>query len=73
MPDLAMCKNFECARRSGCYRYMAIPKPSHQEWHNIELGDGDSCESFLQLQRADRVQRLEDADAASKDRVVVRP
>ncbi len=46
MPDISMCKNFQCPLKDNCYRYVA--KPSfHQTYTYFEYKDG--CDYHLEF------------------------
>ena len=41
MPDIAMCQNEECPRKTECYRYMATPSPYRQAYGDFDCKPGD--------------------------------
>ena len=46
MPDISMCKNFQCPLKDNCYRYVA--KPSfHQTYADFKYKDG--CDYYWEF------------------------
>ena len=43
MPDISMCANINCSRRSRCYRYLAIPS---KHWQSYAEFTAENCEYF---------------------------
>lgn len=41
MPDIAMCQNEECPRKTECYRYMATPNQLRQAYSEFKCGGED--------------------------------
>lgn len=50
MPDFAMCRGAGCDRRSRCYRYLAVPSGSFQDWM-VAPADVDGCRFFKPVPR----------------------
>ena len=49
MPDISMCPEVGCSRRSTCYRYMAIPNGRRQSYM---LGRGNldaDCNKYVEV------------------------
>lgn len=49
MPDITMCANDECRRRSECYRYMAAPNPWRQAYSEFKCGS-EEIDHFIPLE-----------------------
>jgi hypothetical protein len=45
MPDITMCQNKRCEKRSTCYRYIA--KPDTVQYYFIPDPDGVECEYYI--------------------------
>ena len=55
MPDITMCLNEECPRKTECYRYMAEPNG----WQSYAaFDDGKKCKDFIKY-RGTRKKRVE--------------
>ena len=62
MPDISMCSNRVCPRRSGCYRYRAIPTPHRQSYiHPVEK----PCIYYTPILRTDRIRPIHEADQSN--------
>jgi hypothetical protein len=51
MPDMTMCTNTACPKRTKCFRYLAIPD-ERQSWARFEAKD---CAYFMALAKGDRL------------------
>lgn len=54
MPDLAMCDNQFCEKRTTCYRNEASgtkPKEHWQSWSIGPLYDGKDCEVYIPVEK----------------------
>lgn len=58
MPDITMCNNVVCTKRSTCYRFQADPKPFWQSWSNFEQREDGECSHYWDFTHEQRVARL---------------
>lgn len=52
MPDISMCQNEECTRKTECYRYMAKPSEYRQAYGDFNCKPGDEIDYFIPLKAA---------------------
>ena len=45
MPDISMCNNDKCNKKSDCYRYCAIPS----SWQSYAHFDEVDCQYFMHI------------------------
>ena len=46
MPDIAMCENNECPKRTTCYRFMAEPNSRRQSYADFKPNKEGECEYY---------------------------
>lgn len=65
MPDISMCPDKECSKRSSCYRYLAKPD-SYQTWFSAE--NNENCGYYWDAKTRDpsSLRTVEEADAQFK-------
>lgn len=51
MPDITMCQNKKCKRRSNCYRFIAIPDKFYQSYF---MPNEKECTNFVQATKSDK-------------------
>lgn len=51
MPDITMCRNKKCKRKTECYRYIAIPNKFYQSYF---IPNEKKCENFIQATESDK-------------------
>lgn len=59
MPDITMCSNRQCEKRSTCYRYCAVPTPGRQSVAKFMSRD---CEHYREITGYDFVQSSRQVD-----------
>lgn len=60
MPDISLCFQRSCDRRSGCYRYRARPSP---DWQSYGTFPEKNCDAFVKILPGDNLLDVEDLDA----------
>lgn len=49
MPDITMCSNDECEKRSKCYRYLATPSVPYQSISDFPFDrDTEECDYYIE-------------------------
>jgi hypothetical protein len=68
MPDIAMCCNKACPKRSKCYRYLAVPCQFRQPYMQMapDPATGE-CPYFWEAMEGPGVRAVEEVDATVKD------
>ncbi len=51
MPDISMCDNIECSKRSTCYRYRAVPDKYWQSYASFGQ-DKTGCSYYWDVKDA---------------------
>jgi hypothetical protein len=54
MPDISMCKNETCPKRTKCYRFMAVPN-QRQSYAGFSDSEDKPCHAFAALGPGDHV------------------
>jgi hypothetical protein len=49
MPDITMCENIDCIKKSKCYRYMAKPSSMQSYAYFMEV----PCKDFVHIEGRD--------------------
>ena len=60
MPDISMCANYKCVRRSDCYRYRAIPFKL-QTYSRFRPING-RCQNYMPIVDSDQLREVADID-----------
>lgn len=59
MPDIALCNNNDCPRRTKCYRFMAVPNPYRQSYSTFPVDEDEiasgTCSFFSPIRPDDWV------------------
>ncbi|MDB4278019.1 hypothetical protein N9917_00155 [Deltaproteobacteria bacterium] len=64
MPDISMCMNQTCPKRSQCYRYRVAPNPYRQSYGSFASDTEENpCRYFAAFVEADQVLPTEEVDA----------
>jgi len=50
MPDISLCKNYDCVLKNNCYRYKAVPSEKQAYSMFFPREDG-SCEFFYDIRK----------------------
>ena len=52
MPDITMCLNNNCPRKTRCYRYCAVPS----DWQSFAHFEHKECENFREIPEGARIE-----------------
>lgn len=65
MPDMSMCKNYQCIKRDNCYRYRAVPST---HWQSYMMPIAETCKHFWMIDKDSMLSNvaLEDRDNQNK-------
>lgn len=75
MPDISMCSYTPCPKRSGCYRYRAIPNEHRQSYFmgKPPHGEDGECHHFAPVRERDRLVPTAQADRRLAEAGTVEP
>jgi hypothetical protein len=53
MPDISMCTNRTCPKRSDCYRYRVVPNDHRQSYGSFTHTEAEPCSQFSKVREGD--------------------